>query len=241
MKPRPPLPRLPFERAQRLLATPDYRTDTDIVNEVGRAINMRLRRFPMRPTASLISRRLSLDDATLAAQVTLSFLEPETEVFEVTYPARAVLSDMGDCLRIGPGKVIRVGKAVSVAVQILGVFLAYAGRTPLFTLLGVWSGLTVVDLARNFRKIYEELSDDDERLVFETVFRLQNELSVVNYAALQSRNFQAAFAKIAPTTERVCAELQRKLLAPEVKRVLHHLESRGILTHRSGKWSISFW
>jgi hypothetical protein len=237
----PPLPKVTLNRAQRLLANPKYSTDIDLVTQLGNAISAHRARYPIRIRIPSTVSRISLVEATDAAQVVLALLEEKTEVFQVTYPARTVLSDMGQCLRVGPGRVVHVQEAVSVAIKVLGVFLAYAGQTPLLLLLLVWSGLSVVDIAKNFQKLYEQLEDPHERLVFETVYRLQNQLSVVNYQALQSRNYSTAFGKIAPTTEDICLALKRKISSDNVRAILRHLETRGILTKRLHRWSIRFW
>lgn len=162
------------------------------------------------------------------------------EYYAISYPPEPPSSAV--YVRIYPNAVLHLGKGVRTAVlEALELLLAYMGAPALPHLFFMWFSFRLYELGKKLVACYERLEDEDEKAVFETIYRLQNQQCVADYDALRSRKFDDAYASMSPRIEDIVSEVAPKRSKKHIADVLTRLAKRGILEVRDGRWSVKFW
>jgi hypothetical protein len=144
-------------------------------------------------------------------------------------------------LRIGNGRVLHIRKAArTVLVDGLGIVFAFGASTSSELYEG-WLGIRVIDILNKLLSSYQKISEENERMVFEEIYRLHQEFAVVNYEALRNLDFSQAYGRLNPTTSDLVASLGDAMDEDLVKQALESLQQRDILEARNGHWAIRLW
>lgn len=165
-------------------------------------------------------------------------------------------------MRTGIGQIWRVGPTLKKIkwdiLAIVGALLAVANWNLLMLLaLSATVARDVRAIAAVIRQAGERLEDPKELLVFEVVTLLQARKSrLVNHSALAAGDYDAAYGRLAPTTDDIADEIAHYPLpqpVPEewrqhppaiwrddLQTTLDNLKAREILHQRNGRWSVVF-
>ena len=144
-------------------------------------------------------------------------------------------------LRVKAGVVFKLkSAALDLGINGLGLILAIFSTTTWPLYFPVWLGLSLTVLIRTLYKNLESIRDPDEKLAFEAIFRCQGRYCVVNYLALQHKEYDEAYGFVSPTVSDLSAEIKGQISDREIIKALASLESCGIVKQRNGRWSISF-
>lgn len=145
-------------------------------------------------------------------------------------------------LRVGRNAVFHLGRTLrTVTIDGLALFFAYAAPVSFPALYVLWAGASLADLARTFVQCYVKIEEPKEQLVFETVYRLQNQLAVTDFQALAGQDYERAYGQVCPTRDEVGRELAGQVEEAQLDTVLYALKGRGILGERNGRWFVPFW
>ncbi len=141
--------------------------------------------------------------------------------------------------RISSKTVYKLGPTVrDVRTDFLGLIQSVFSTSPLPLLQALWSGSRLIDIVRKLHKGYEHLEDPIEQSTFETLFKLQGELSSVYYETLKNKGFKEAWSHILPTTEEITQKLIPELSDNQVLSALKALEKREIIGQEKNQWYI---
>lgn len=140
--------------------------------------------------------------------------------------------------RIGKGKFFAVGLVGGAFLSVLGGFLMH----PAAFLLPLWKLKRLLYFDREWRPrlltVYVQL-DGDDALVFEAIHDLGTRAVILNYDALEARDFENAYGTDAPTLGEIQEQVDR-LSAEEVGAIALNLLSRGILRTDGERFWIAF-
>lgn len=129
---------------------------------------------------------------------------------------------------------------MNTAVHGISLVIAVLAVTTFSNLFLIWAGVgvNVVTIVYKLYKGWEILSDPDERLVFEEIFKLQGKLVTVNYDAVKNKDFDAAYGTVSPPTDDIAAAIGNRLSRRELEKTLAALKNRDVVHQRRGRWSI---
>jgi hypothetical protein len=234
------------KEARELLKQDDYCSDVQIVRLLGvRALEVAAD-APVPLIGNGRDDAPSVKDGPVQYNVALAVLRERCPSFDISYSTQersGVLSGSSPLyLRVRPKTVFHLGKALrTLLIGGLGLFLAWGTSASLSTLFALWFGLSLVEVAHMFIACYERIEEPKEQLVFETVWKLQNQYCIVNYSALEVGDFDRGYGHFTPTTETLCHELANRIDSKQIETVLYSLKRRDILDERQGRWSVRFW
>jgi hypothetical protein len=144
--------------------------------------------------------------------------------------------------RIGAGRVFHLREALRVIlIDGLGLFFAFATTSGFGALLYAWCFISSADLINRFMKCFEKLDDPQERLVFETVYELQNQRASRADDSGADAPADEQYARLSPDANEIQALIADEMELSEVRDVLRGLAARDIVTERDGRWSVNFW
>ena len=166
-------------------------------------------------------------------------IQKEGELLEI-YPETAPYIDSLTG-RVKPNAVFHVSKAINeILVRGIGLFFAYLNPVCLASLYYAWLAYSFSDFVNKLCECYIEIKNPDHQIVFEAVFKLQNQLCIINYDALQKRDFDKAYGKISPSTQEIVEAISGHLPTERINDILYDLNSREILNEKNGRWAIDF-
>jgi len=170
-----------------------------------------------------------------------AYLREHGDVEGDAEPAEAPPAGSDLEFRIGPNRVLHLREALKIVlVDGLGLFFAFATTSGFAALFYSWFFLSGADIVRRFMKCFEKITDAQERLVFETLYQLQNR-KVVEAAGSEPDSGREMRAKVSVSADAIGEHLADKLSQEEVRAVLRGMAARDIVTENDGLWSISFW
>lgn len=144
-------------------------------------------------------------------------------------------------LRVTSNVVYKIKPTVlNATIHFLSLMLALSTVSPFPLLFTAWFALSSIQLAQTIWKGWESIGDPEEKLVFETVYKLQNRLCVTNYDALDQKDFASAFDCVSPSFQELALDLIPKLKENEIESALASLEKRNIIVCKNSRYSISF-
>jgi hypothetical protein len=190
-------------------------------------------------------------------------VEETAESKEVEAPRRAYnYNPLLQEFRMWDGKILKIGPTLNktkwVGFSIIGAILSVASWNALaFIATGFTILSTDKDIIPALRSSWEHLSDPKEYTVFEAIAILQARYSVVvNFDAEKQKDYDRAYAKLAPrfkdiqdalVSHVVPGELQEDWQGKPMKeweddllKTMNALKDRSILKERNGRWSIVF-
>lgn len=149
--------------------------------------------------------------------------------------------------RIKANTVYRLGRALgSSSVQSLGVLSVLLGMQ----LLG-FTSISALNLAVALAPVvvmlnshYITLKDPDEKLVFEAVAALMNDAKVVDFDALQKKDYDKAYRTPGPASKEIREYIRKfspdeAISDREIGKTLVRLEEKGILKENKRHWRIA--
>ena len=178
------------------------------------------------------------------ARALQEFFHASREILPEIVESKYIKQTFDSCqveLRIKAGIIFKVkSTALDLGINGLGLILAIFSTTTWPFFFPVWLGLSVIVLVKSLYKGWESIRDPDERLIFEAIFRYQGRACVVNYDALENKNYNEAYGFVSPTVQNILLEIGHELTERETNKALASLGSRGIVEKRDGRWAISF-
>lgn len=225
------------DRATKLCLTGEWISDNDILDRIHEKSKQIQGEFSEWPTSPV-----QPDDKV---KVLKEFFQNATKLLEQSVETQIVHQqiDIGAPaeIRVKPGAVFKVkSSALAVGVNALALILAIFSTTAWPLLFSVWVGLSVINLVKILFNGYESLSDPDEKLVFEAIFRCQGRLCVINFEALRKKSYDEAFGTVNPSVAEIEKEIGGALTNRQIVKTLASLKSRGVLAERNGVWAIVF-
>jgi len=223
--------------AARLCQSGEWITDLHVCDRIQQKSEDILAAFPDWPSSNQTP---TVDPLTELFQLCPIILS-DSEAVEAKHIAQRfdVTSRME--IRVKPGVVFKVKSAVlDLGINGLALILAIFSTTTWPLYFPVWLGLSLTVLIRTLYKNLESIRDPDEKVVFEAIFRCQGRFCIVNYLALQNKEYDEAYGFVSPTVDDISAEIKGQLSHREITKALASLELRGIVKDRNGRWSISF-
>jgi len=219
-------------QAHELLQQDDYISDVDLTYELLNRINFNKHEYISHLDLShLESKKLNYYD----------FYPSFLDIFSDKFDSYEVLAsnENGLDLRIGSGRVFHLGKAIkTLLINCLGLFFVYSAEPGLAAIYRIYLGANIVDVAQKFLSCYEKLEKKNEVLVFELIYRLQNELCITNYDKYTKDDFNNAIGYASPTFEAIYERLNGELTEDDLTKVLEELEQRKVLARKNKKWNI---
>jgi len=142
--------------------------------------------------------------------------------------------------RIGPGRVLHLREALKIVlIDGLGLFFAFTTTSGFAALFYTWFFLSGADIVRRFMKCFENLTDPQDRQVFEALFALQNGKVAEVAGTDPDEDVPAKRTRISVTDKAISEQLG--MGEAEVRGILRGMAARDIVTESAGLWSISFW
>jgi|GEM_PF-5240960 len=233
-----PGPIVTEEEALSLCKTGEWLTDLTLTDKISHRASAFGRTFGDWTKVGILLRDSQTITDTYSAFVRV--LRERLEFKYIKPPPFSLFSVFSE-LRIRPNVVYKIGPTACKSVKnILGLILAIAASSPFPTLLLVWAGLEMDPIIRTILNGYEKLTDPLEKIAFEAVYKLHGKLSVVNYDALQNKDYSSAFGYIAPSISDIEAEVESRFTKEELGRALASMKSREVLGENAGRWYIRF-
>jgi hypothetical protein len=139
--------------------------------------------------------------------------------------------------RTGQCIIYKLGPALRETMpDFLSIVLGVLTASNYFVLLSAWTGFAIWRIVKALLNSYEPLKDPVERIVFETLFKLSGQLSVVNYTALKNCDYDHAYDYLAPTTAELLEACGSECSPADAERALEAMKAREILKEESGRW-----
>src|ERR1022692_3351044 len=155
-------------------------------------------------------------------------------------PASGAPADGSLEFRIGPGRVLHLREALKIVlIDGLGLFFAFTTTSGFAALFYTWFFLSGADIVRRFMKCFENLTDPQERQVFEALFALQNGKVAEVAGTDPDEDVPAKRTRISVAAKAISEHLGMD--EAEVRGILRGMAARDIVTESAGLWSISFW
>lgn len=184
-----------------------------------------------RPAAMTTERGLELIDL---------YLREHEEIQADAVPASGAPADGSLEFRIGPGRVLHLREALKIVlIDGLGLFFAFTTTSGFAALFYAWFFLSGADIVRRFMKCFENLTDPQERQVFEALFALQNGKVAEVAGTDPDDDIPAKRTRISVADKAISEHLG--MGEAEVRGILRGMAARDIVTESAGLWSISFW
>ncbi|MEB2526672.1 hypothetical protein [Kocuria rosea] len=140
--------------------------------------------------------------------------------------------------RIGEGEFVALGLIGTVSLSLIAGFLAH----PAAFVLPAWKLKRLLYWDRDWRPhlltLYARLKGN-EAIVFEAVHDISTRAVIVNYDALEARDFENAYGTEAPTISEIEAKVAG-ITSSDLPKVLLKLHSRGILKSDGTRYWIAF-
>jgi hypothetical protein len=175
-------------------------------------------------------------------QLISAFLESREDVTAEQVPTGGAAADSDLAFRIGPDRVFHLGAALKIVlIDGLGLFFAFATTSGLAALFYSWFFLSGADMVRRFMRCFEKISDPEEKLVFTTLYELQNRRVPEVAGDDPDAGPVEMRIRVSVSADSIAERLAGKLTAAEVRALLRGMAARDIVTERRGLWSISFW
>ena len=144
--------------------------------------------------------------------------------------------------RIGPGRVLHLREALKIVlIDGLGLFFAFATTSGFAALFYTWFFLSGADIVRRFMKCFEQITDPQEKQVFEALFALQNLRATEVAGSDPDDDVPAKRTRISVPAKAISEHLNGQISEEEARTILRGMAARDIVTESAGLWSISFW
>jgi hypothetical protein len=233
-------------KALELLKQQDYLTDLQVMELVSKKAEplavqflewQRESQSESLPAEKKVSQREYSD----ADETALEALRELTESYQILTRPETHDRDLM-AFKVGAHAVFHLEEAVrTVLVDGLALWMAFAyGSSLPYWIIGCL-GVRLSYVCKKVLSCYERLENPAEKQVFETVYRLQNEYSVVHSRHLATLKLDEGYELVSPTQEAISRELEGKMDKGRVESTLYALKQRDILDERGGLWSIRFW